>query len=236
MQDKVNHSLCASSMSGNKMQGQQDPVMKTNPYPYAGNNPVNFVDPLWLDYDYVFWTHPYPDTLCKFSIDEDCGTMDCFHAHNDGDCSKKEFLSIGYTRKYHQRGIPFSPIGTCKECWRGRCYDACRHNLPEYMENDENSGMVECLNTAGCIPDENDPPPDDGNQPLGDGEKGPNKPVIKKNPDPPAVCRKKYLKKCKGCCKPLKGHRAYLTCIEMCYNNVYICEVDPQHGEEYECR
>jgi len=162
--------------------------MKTNPYPYAGNNPVNYTDPMGLDYDYVYWTHPYPNQLCKFSIDEHCDP-DCFDDHFKGDCRYKHVDSIGYTRSYHQDGIVFVPRGTCKECWEGPCYHACKHLLPDFMDNDENSEMVECLNTAGCIPDENDPPPADGNQPLGDGGKGPYYPPPGMDPNDPLTKR-----------------------------------------------
>jgi len=120
MQDKVNHSLCAASMSGNKMQGQQDPVMKTNPYPYAGNNPVNFVDPLGLDYTY--WDRPFADTFCKNTVSEDCNKA-CAMVHAWTDCfpiSTPVYYRFVTDDSFY--GVKYYNPGECHECWTGYCY------------------------------------------------------------------------------------------------------------------
>jgi len=153
--------------------------MKTNPYPYAGNNPVNFVDPLGMDYTY--WSHPYPGVFCRNTVYEDCNKA-CDRVHAWTDCFPI-FTSV-YGRFLsddpHYAVEGYDPA-ECHECWHGHCYDACKHLVPPggpnecVMVNEEE--VMECLKSAGCIFDF--PfwiPIVDGNQPLGDGGKGPNPP------------------------------------------------------------
>jgi RHS repeat-associated protein len=71
---------------------QQDPVFSVNPYPYTGNNPVNFTDPFGLDYvhsmkiaDYCMGKDCYfersfqNNTYCEYKGCSTCGTkcQDC---------------------------------------------------------------------------------------------------------------------------------------------------------------
>jgi len=151
--------------------------MKTNPYPYAGNNPVNFVGPMGLDYTY--WDRPFDDTFCRNTVYEDCG-YPCVRVHAWTDCfpiSTPVYYRFVTDDSFY--AVKNYDPGECHECWTGYCYDACRHLVPPGGPNEcvivNEEEVMQCLSDVGCIFDF--PfwiPIVDGNQPNGGGEKFPN--------------------------------------------------------------